>query len=66
MKLKIDFGYAFRITTIFAIFDLFYMNPLNQAIKKPDRQLMHIGLNQSVIKAGDGLIMIFFELLYSD
>ncbi len=41
------------------------MNPFNQAIKKPDRQLMHIGLNQSIIKAGDALIMIFFELLYS-
>ncbi len=34
------------------------------AIKKPDMQL-HIGLNQSVIKADDVLIMIFFELLYS-
>lgn len=33
--------------------------------KKPDRQLMHIRLNQSFIKAGDALIMIFFELLYS-
>lgn len=33
--------------------------------KKPDRQLMHIGLNQSFIKAVDALIMIFFELLYS-
>lgn len=37
------------------------MNPLNHAIKKPDRQLMHIGLNQSVIKAGDALIMIFLN-----
>ncbi len=36
-----------------------------KAIKKPNRQLMHIGLNKSVIKAGDALIMIFFELLYS-
>lgn len=32
-----------------------------KAIKKPDRQLMHIGLNQSVIKAGDALIMIFLN-----
>ncbi len=29
--------------------------------KKPDRQLMHIGLNQSFIKAGDALIMIFLN-----
>lgn len=35
------------------------------AIKKPDMHFTHIGLNQSVIKAGDALIMIFFELLYS-
>ncbi|EXB34546.1 hypothetical protein J533_1222 [Acinetobacter baumannii 4749] len=27
--------------------------------------VIHIGLNQSIIKAGDALIMIFFELLYS-
>lgn len=32
-----------------------------KAIKKPDRQLMRIGLNQSVIKAGDALIMIFLN-----
>ncbi len=31
------------------------------AIKKPDRQLMRIGLNQSVIKAGDALIIIFLN-----
>ncbi len=33
--------------------------------KKARYALTHIGLNQSVIKAGDALIMIFFELLYS-
>lgn len=32
---------------------------------KKARYALHIGLNQSVIKAGDALIMIFFELLYS-
>ncbi len=33
--------------------------------KKARYAVIHIGLNQSVIKAGDALIMIFFELLYS-
>ncbi len=32
---------------------------------KKARYALHIGLNQSVIKASDALIMIFFELLYS-